>query len=107
MTQPLSQRLEARAVFHEFQIASLGPETIGAIRLVKDVELLREAAQLAKRMESAATGQVVEVGNLPVYEDEDGNSAFTGYLIQATPTEIRDAPPIIYRRVALVTLEEP
>lgn len=53
MTQPLSQRLEARAVFHEFQIASLGPETIGAMRLVKDVELLREAAQLAKRVESA------------------------------------------------------
>ncbi len=100
MTQPLSQRLERMITVGALE--SCCPECDA-----KNSAALKEAYELAKRVESAATGQVVEVGNLPVYEDEDGNSAFTGYLIQATPTEIRDAPPIIYKRVALVTMEEP
>lgn len=103
MTQPLSQRLEAEA----WRTVPYGE---GYERCVHSPELrtlLSEAAQLARRVESAATGQVIEVGNLETYVDEDDNSIFTGYLIHATPNDICGTPGIIYKRVALVTLEEP
>jgi hypothetical protein len=58
-----------------------------------------------RRLRDATTGECVEVGELQGQQDIDGNQ-FVGVLIESKPDELRRGGPIIYRKVALVPLDQ-
>lgn len=77
-----SERLEAAASIREN-----GRETCA---------LLREAAELARRVEGAATGECFEVG-----DDEAGRPRV---IVHSTRDDLRRGAPLIFKRLALVPL---
>jgi hypothetical protein len=100
--EKLSVRLEAFLAARE-GMRGVDPEEVFR---ANGVELtmtdLREAAQLARRVEEAPVGECVEAGTMrDIYEGE----LFHGFLIESEPQEIGSGPSLVYKRVRLVREE--